>query len=124
MPRTPHPFRPPDPLAGSDPDYRFSLANERTFLAWIRTSLALVGGGLAVAALLPAEAASALRHSVGLVLVVFGTVLAGASFARWSRNEDAMRQDRPIPASRLPLVLSVGVLIVAVLVVVLLLGAV
>ncbi|WP_031507791.1 YidH family protein, partial [Streptomyces megasporus] len=33
---------------GQTPDYRFSLANERTFLAWIRTALALVGGGLAV----------------------------------------------------------------------------
>lgn len=27
---------------GRDPDYRFSLANERTFLAWIRTALALL----------------------------------------------------------------------------------
>lgn len=120
----PHPFRPPDRRAGSDPDYRFSLANERTFLAWIRTSLALVGGGLAIAALLPAETASTLRDAVGMLLVVFGTALAGASFARWSRNEDAMRQDRPIPASVLPLVLSVGVLVVAVMVVVLLFGAV
>lgn len=117
-----HPFRPPDRRTGSDPDYRFSLANERTFLAWIRTSLALVGGGLAIAALLPAETTSPLRDAVGLVLVVFGTLLAGASFARWSRNEDAMRQKRPIPASVLPLVLSVGVLVVAGMVVVLLLG--
>lgn len=121
MPRR-HPFRSPDRRAGSEPDYRFSLANERTFLAWIRTALALVGGGLAIAALLPAETASPLRDALGMALVAFGTVLAGASFARWSRNEDAMRQQRPIPASVLPLVLSVGVLVVAGLVVVLLLG--
>lgn len=112
----PNPFRLPDRSAGRDPDYRFSLANERTFLAWIRTSLALVGGGLAVAELLPETTSTALRDAIGLVLVVIGTGMAAASFARWSRNEDAMRHDRPIPASLLPVALSVGVLVVAVLV--------
>lgn len=38
---------------GTEPDYRFTLANERTFLAWIRTALALIAGGVAVAQLLP-----------------------------------------------------------------------
>lgn len=38
---------------GHDPDYRFSLANERTFLAWLRTALALLGGGVALASLVP-----------------------------------------------------------------------
>lgn len=113
-------FRPPDRRSGRDPDYRFSLANERTFLAWIRTALALVGGGLAIAALLPIEGSTAVRDVVAAVLVGFGTVLAGASFARWARNETAMRHDEPIPASVLPLVLSLGVLVVAVLVAVLL----
>jgi hypothetical protein len=32
-----------------EPDYRFTFANERTFLAWIRTALALIAGGVAVA---------------------------------------------------------------------------
>ena len=36
---------------GHEPDYRFTLANERTFLAWIRTSLGLMAVGLAVAQL-------------------------------------------------------------------------
>jgi putative membrane protein len=31
---------------GTEPDYRFTLANERTFLAWIRTALALLAGGV------------------------------------------------------------------------------
>lgn len=114
-----HPFRPPDRRVGKDPDYRFSLANERTFLAWIRTSLALVGGGLAVAEFLP-SASTTLRDAIGLVLVVIGTAMAAASFARWTRNEDAMRNDRPIPASVLPMLLSIGVLVVAALVALLL----
>lgn len=118
----PHPFQPPDRRAGQEPDYRFSLANERTFLAWIRTALALVGGGLAVVAFLPASTSVALRDSIGLVLVAIGTGIAAASFARWARNEDAMRHDRPIPASVLPMLLSIGVLVVAVLVALLLLG--
>lgn len=118
----PHPFQPPNRRAGQEPDYRFSLANERTFLAWIRTALALVGGGLAVVAFLPASTSVALRDSIGLVLVAIGTGIAAASFARWARNEDAMRHDRPIPASVLPMLLSIGVLVVAVLVALLLLG--
>lgn len=32
--------------SGKDPDYRFSLANERTFPAWIRTALAILAGAL------------------------------------------------------------------------------
>lgn len=119
----PPPLRPPDRRAGRDPDYRFSLANERTFLAWIRTSLALLGGGLAISALLPADPPTAVQDAAALVLVVFGTILAGASFARWARNETAMRHDQPIPTSILPLVLSLGVLVVAALVAVLLVRA-
>lgn len=33
----------------SSPDPRFSLANERTVLAWLRTSLAFVAAGLGAA---------------------------------------------------------------------------
>ena len=109
-------FRAPDRRSGRDPDYRFSLANERTFLAWIRTALALVGGGLAIHTLLPDVGTTTLRDVAALVLVGFGTVLGGASFVRWARNETAMRHDQPIPASVLPALLSVGVLVVAVLV--------
>jgi uncharacterized membrane protein YidH (DUF202 family) len=47
--------RQPEPTDDEqEPDYRFTLANERTFLAWIRTALALIAGGIAVAQLVPA----------------------------------------------------------------------
>jgi putative membrane protein len=99
---------------GEDPDYRFSLANERTFLAWIRTALALVAGGLAATQLLPELRIDFGREAIGAGLVGLGTLLAGAAFRRWAVNEEAMRLGRPIPASRLPAVLAVGVAIVAV----------
>ena len=99
---------------GHDPDYRFSLANERTFLAWIRTSLALVAGGLVATQLLPELAVPLGREAIGVALVALGTVLAVAAFRRWIGNEEAMREDRPIPESRLPALLAVGTGIVAV----------
>jgi len=98
---------------GHEPDYRFSLANERTFLAWIRTSLALMAGGLALFQALE-DLAPTTRKMLGVALVVLGTVLTIASFARWICNEDALRADAPLPPTRLPLVLAGGVVTVAV----------
>jgi putative membrane protein len=99
---------------GEDPDYRFSLANERTFLAWIRTALALVAGGLAATQLLPELQIEFAREAIGAGLVGLGTLLAGVAFRRWAINEEAMRLGRPIPASRLPALLAVGVAVVSV----------
>jgi putative membrane protein len=107
---------------GQDPDYRFSLANERTFLAWIRTALALVAGGLAATQLLPELQLAFAREAIGASLVALGTLLAGAAFRRWAVNEEAMRLEQPIPASRLPAVLAVGVAIVSIGALVLLLA--
>src|SRR3984893_15268857 len=36
------------PVAEGEPDYRFTLANERTFLAWQRTALGLLAAAVAV----------------------------------------------------------------------------
>ncbi len=38
---------------GEAPDYRFSLANERTFLAWIRTALGFLAAGVGLDQLAP-----------------------------------------------------------------------
>lgn len=109
---------------GQEPDYRFSLANERTFLAWIRTALALTAGGLGVIQLLPEFAVPWGREALGLALVTMGTAVAATSFRRWFRNEVAMRTEAPLPASRLPLLLAIGVAVVSIAAVVLLLGTV
>ena len=106
---------------GHDPDYRFTLANERTFLAWIRTSLALIAGGLVVIQLVPEFGIEGGRETLGAVLIALGTVVALGSVIRWASAEEAMREDRPIPVTRLPVVLAGGVIIVTVMVTILLL---
>ncbi|MFC0647229.1 YidH family protein [Cellulomonas phragmiteti] len=82
---------------GSEPDARFSLANERTFLAWARTGLALLAAGVALEALdLPVE--PGLRLAAAVVLIALGTLAPAAAWWGWSRAERAMRLSRPLPA--------------------------
>ena len=97
---------------GAEPDYRFSLANERTFLAWIRTALALLAGAVAVIQFLPSSALSGLRTAFAAVLAIGGTVLPVVAYRRWSAVQRAMRNDRPLPVTPLLVVVSgvVGVL--------------
>jgi putative membrane protein len=98
---------------GEDPDPRFTFANERTFLAWNRTALALVAAGLAVAQLLRFGSGAA-RLIVALPLIVLGAVVSLTSYQRWERNERAMRLGEPLHYSRLPRLLALGVGIVAI----------
>ena len=99
---------------GEEPDPRFTLANERTFLAWIRTSLALLAVGMAVVGLdLPVQRGCARAASV--VLVVLGTVAPAEAWWSWLRTEHALRTDRPLPHSPLALPMGVGLVAAAVL---------
>ena len=91
---------------GSDPDARFSFANERTFLAWNRTALALIAAGLAVTTLLPKLELDYGRRIIGVPLIALGALLAWTSYRRWEDNERAMRLGEPLPASNLPRVLG------------------
>lgn len=106
---------------GTDPDYRFSLANERTFLAYIRTSLALLAGSVAVVQLVPAFGVPGGRHVLSLVLLALSMAVAVASYRRWWQIERSLRQDLPLPASRLPQSLTLGLLIAGAVALVLLL---
>lgn len=100
---------------GLDPDVRFTLANERTFLAWIRTSLALVAAGVALEALaLPLE--PRLRFTASVLLLVLAMLLPPSAWAHWAHTEGAMRRGRPLPPSMLTAVLAVGLFLVTALI--------
>ncbi|WP_112273904.1 YidH family protein [Lentzea terrae] len=102
---------PPD----TEPDYRFTLANERTFLAWIRTALGLLAAGVAVSQLLPPFAVPGATTGLALACTALAAVVAATSFPRWRRVQQAMRTGAPLPHSPMVGVLAAGVLLMAVL---------
>jgi putative membrane protein len=82
---------------GEDPDYRFSLANERTFLAWSRTVLALLAGAVAVGSLLPELRDRWVGTALGIGLALCGLGLSLRIHRQWAANERAMRNGAPLP---------------------------
>src|SRR6478735_4358592 len=82
--------------SGNDPDPRYSLANERTFLAWVRTSLAMLAGGVALHALGLPET-DWLRTALAVALVLLGGLTTALALVRWARIERAMRRHQPLP---------------------------
>lgn len=108
---------------GTDPDPRFTLANERTFLAWLRTALALMAGGVGVEAL---NASNSHIHSplwtfLAVVLLAAGMLCSAGAFGRWLATERALRTGKPLPAPVLGPVLGYGLAVVGVTACVLLL---
>jgi putative membrane protein len=97
---------PPDD-DGTEPDPRFTFANERTFLAWSRTALALVVAGLGVVQLLPPFPGVPWgRHVLGLPLIVFGAVVAVTAYREWITSQRAMRHEQPLPRSFMPVIMT------------------
>lgn len=103
--------------SGDEPDYRFSLANERTLLAWLRTALALLAGGVAIDQV-DLDTSAATQTLLATVLVVLGGSCAVASWWRWAGAERAIRRREPLPSTSLGLALTLGVLVVGVIVLV------
>ncbi|MYR07740.1 DUF202 domain-containing protein [Gordonia sp. SID5947] len=96
-----------------EPDYRFTLANERTFLAWIRTALALLAAGVAAEELI-GKGTGNLDHSVlAVACVVVATVLSLGAFYRWRRLQAAMRRSEPLPPATIVRVTVGGVCAIA-----------
>ena len=94
---------------GDEPDPRFTLANERTFLAWTRTALGLLVTGLAVAELV-----------IGVPLVLTASVIGVMSYLRWRALERALRLSRPLPYASAAAPLGIWIALVAVAAVVVL----
>lgn len=109
----------PVPPNDDEPDVRFTYANERTFLAWNRTALALIATGVAATQLLPGFRVTWGRRLVGLPLIALGAVVAAEAFRQWRHNQQAMRRNDPLPHSTMPLVLTGGIVVVGLVAVVL-----
>ena len=108
---------------GESPDYRFSLANERTYLAWIRTALGFLAAGVGLDKLAPDFATPVIRELLALLLCLFAGGLAIYGYLRWLRNEKAMRLKEDLPYTRTLLVISIILTIVAIVVMALVLYA-
>jgi putative membrane protein len=93
---------------GSEPDPRFTFANERTFLAWARTGLALIAGGLAAAQVLHVGFGGG-RLLVAIPAIAFGGLIGIISYLRWQSNERAMRLGEPLGYSPLTRILALGI---------------
>lgn len=97
---------------GQDPDYRFSLANERTFLAWLRTTLALLAAGVAVD-VIDLGVPSAVTRGLAAMLLTLGVLCPLLAFARWAMAERAMRREEPLPSLGVSAAIITGVVLAA-----------
>lgn len=95
---------------GEEPDYRFSFANERTYLAWLRTALALIAGGVAVDVVVLPETDGRARV-LAVLLVVLGVASALLAVVRWGRAERAMRHAQPLPGFAMVVMLPLGLVV-------------
>jgi putative membrane protein len=103
------------PAAETEPDARYTFANERTFLAWTRTGLAFIVAGLGIVQLLPPFPGVPWgRHLLGVPLIVLGAVIAVVGYYQWTGNQRAMRRREPVLRSVLPKILVVSIVGMAV----------
>lgn len=97
---------------GKEPDPRFTLANERTFLAWIRTSLAFLAGGVALEAFRSPNVPEHLWSAAAVLVLVVGMLIGLGAAVRWLRVERAMRTGKALPVPAIVPFLA-GVAVVA-----------
>jgi putative membrane protein len=102
----------PDAPVEVEPDYRFTLANERTFLAWQRTALGLLAGAVAVVQLVPELTIPGARHVLGVLLAVLAILTAAMGLRRWRQVDRAVRRGMPLPRHPTPEYLGIGLIVV------------
>lgn len=97
-------------------DYRFILANERTFLAWIRTALGIIAGGVALDQFVAVEGGERAIAALAIIAIFLGAAIAVMGTIRWSRADKAMRLNQPMDRSRGVLIVGACVAVIAVVV--------
>ena len=106
-------------MSGREPDPRFTLANERTYLAWLRTALGLIAGGIAVDRLFIGLEPEWVRELIGIILIVVGSASAALAHRRWRKVQQALREDAPLPPPRFAQTLAAAIAIAGALIIVL-----
>ncbi len=96
----------------AEPDIRFTLANERTFLAWVRTAIGLVAAGVAVFHLVDETAATT---ALSLVLLVAAAMSGWAGLTHFRRADRAIRQGEALATNTLAVAVMTGAVMLAVL---------
>ena len=104
------------------PEAQFQLANERTYLAWLRTALALVASGVAAARLLAGQSVHWAWETVGVLLILAGVVTAALARRRWRAMDAAAREGKPLPAPGIALMIAGIIVLCGLITTVLLLG--
>ena len=95
-----------------EPDYRFTLANERTFLAWQRTSLGLLAAAVALVQLVPELTVPGARRTLGVGLALLAVLTSAMGLRRWQQADRAMRRGEPLPRHPTPAYLALGLSLV------------
>jgi putative membrane protein len=103
-----------DPAEGTEPDYRFTLANERTFLAWVRTALGLLAAGVAVRQLVEPFGIEGGRTTLALLGIAASVVLVVGAYLRWVSVQRAVRRGEALPPARLVPVVAAAIVVIAV----------
>ena len=98
-----------------EPDYRFTLANERTFLAWQRTALGLLAASVAVVRLVPDLTTTGTRQVLGILLAMLAAITAGVGVRRWRQVDRAVRSGTPLPRQPTPAYLGLGLVVICLL---------
>lgn len=104
---------------GKEPDARFTLANERTFLAWIRTALAFLAGGIALEAFAIDSFLPQVRTGISVLLIIIGMLISLGAAVHWRRIEMSMRLSKPLPIPLIIPILGFGGAVAAAVIVVL-----
>ncbi|MFT3660708.1 MAG: DUF202 domain-containing protein [Gordonia sp. (in: high G+C Gram-positive bacteria)] len=102
----------PNPVVPGAVDARFTLAAERTVLAWLRTALGLIAAGVAVLHLLGGFTRPAAQNGLGITLIALGALTAVLGVHRWRAVERALQRGGPLPGPW-PVLVLCALLVVA-----------